>query len=262
MVDSKMAYPDTHFKIYLAIAAVLTVYLILQLLEAITMQKNMYDFMLYITNTLTVSYVIAPLFLIVLTSRLSANNLNNFILLRYKKKSAYYHAALKSVFFLATKFLGLIIGVVVALSLFSLSFRNEWSVFAQNYFKEFQSFLDNYSPLIYMVNSMLLLWCFLLFLGLLYFLLLLLTKNTAISLIGVIVMVVANMAVTISHVEILSRIFFTKHLDFVQYIYANEISDSLFPIGMYAYWIFLLFLLYGIGYKLIHKIDLDLEKGV
>lgn len=262
MTNNKMAYNDIHFKIYLAITTIITVYFLMYLFEAITMQKNMYDFMMYITNILTVSYVIAPLFLIVLTSSLSANSLNNLILIRHKKKSIYYNAALKSVFFLVTKFLVLIIGVVVTLSLFSLSFRNEWSVFSQNYFKEFQSFLDNYSPLLYIVNSLLLLWLFLLFLGLLYFLLLLLTKNTAIAFIGVIVMVVANMAITISHLEILSRIFFTKHLDFVQYIYANKIPYSLFPIGMYVYWIFLLLLLYGLGYKMIHKIDLDLEKGV
>jgi hypothetical protein len=83
-------------------------------------------------------------------------------------------------------------------------------------------------------------------------------------LIGVIVLVVANMAITISHLEILSRIFFTKYLDFVQYIYANKIPYSLFPIGMYVYWIFLLLLLYGLGYRKIHKLDLDLDlkKGV
>lgn len=257
-----MACNDIHFKTYLAITTIITVYFLMYLFEAITMQINMYDFMMYITNILTVSYVITPLFLIVLTSSLSANSLNNLILLRYKKKSAYYNAAVKSVLFLVTKFLVLIIGVVVTLSLFSLSFRNEWSVFAQNYFKEYQSFLNNYSPLLYIVNSLLLLWLFLLFLGLLYFLLLLLTKNTAISIIGVIVMVVANMAITISDLEILSRIFFTKHLDFVQYIYANKIPYSLFPIGMYVYWISLLLILYGFGYKMIHKVDLDLEKGV
>jgi hypothetical protein len=163
---------------------------------------------------------------------------------------------------LVTKFLVLIIGVVVTLSLFFLSFRNEWSVFAQNYYKKNQSFLDDYSPLLYIINSFLLLWLFLFFLGLLYFLLLLSTKNTAISFIGVILMVFANMAITINHFEILSSIFFTKHLDFVQYIYANKDPYSLFPIGMYVYWIFLLLLLYGLGYKVIHKIDLDLNKGV
>jgi hypothetical protein len=262
MTNFKMAYNDIHFKIYLAITTILTVYFLMDLFEAITIQKNMYDFMVHITNILTVSYVIVPFFLIVLSSNLSANSMNNLILLRYNKKSTYYNAVLTSIFFLVTKFLVLIMGIVVTLSLFSLSFRNEWSVFAQNYFKEFQSFLDNYSPLLYVANSLLLLWCFLLFFGLLYFLLLLFTKNTAISLIGVIVLVVANMAITISHLEILSRIFFTKYLDFVQYIYANKIPYSLFPIGMYVYWIFLLLLLYGLGYRMIHKLDLDLKKGV
>lgn len=262
MTNFKIASNDIHFKLYLAITTIFTIYFLMNLFEAITIQKNMYDFMIHFTNILTVSYVIVPLFLIVLTSGLSTNNLNNLILLRYKKKAVYYNVALKSIFFLVTKFWLLIIGILVALSLFPLSFRNEWSVFAQNYFKEFQFFLDHYSPLLYVVHSFLLLWCFLLFLGLLYFLLLLLTKSTAISLISIIILVVANIAISINHLELLSRIFFTKHLDFVQYIYANKNSYLSLPIGVYAYWIVLFLLLYGLGYRMIHKLDLDLKKGV
>lgn len=262
MTNFKMASNDIHFKIYLAITPILTIYFLIDLFEAITIQKNMYDFLVHFTNLLTVSYVIIPLFLIVLTSGLSTNNLNNLILLRYKKKSTYYNAALKSIFFLVTKFWLLLIGILLVLSLFSLSFRNEWSVFAQNYFKDFQLFLDNYSPLLYAVHSFLLLWCFLLFLGLLYFLLLLLTKSTAISLISVVVLVVANIAISISRLELLGHIFFTKRLDFVQYIYTHKDSYLSLPIGIYAYWIVLLLLLYGLGYRMIHKLDLDLKKGV
>lgn len=257
----KKAYHDAPFKIYLAIAIIIAIYFLIYLFEAIPMQKNMYDFMMHMTNILTVSYVIVPLFLIVLASSLSTNSLNNLLLLRYQKKSSYYNTTLKSIFFVVTKFLVLLIGIVAALSLFSLSFRNEWSVFAKKYFKNFPLFLDYYSPLFYLVNSLILLWLFLLFLGFVYFILLLLTKNTAISLIGMIVMIVANMAITISHLELISRIFFTKNLDFAQYIYAHKMPYSLFPFELYLYWIILLLILYILGYKIIHKLDLDLKKG-
>ncbi|MEG0259292.1 MAG: hypothetical protein RR651_05410 [Lysinibacillus sp.] len=257
----KKEYHDTPFKLYLAIAIILAIYFSIYLSEAISMQKNMYDFMIYTTDILTVSYVIVPLFLIILVSSLSTNSLNNLFLLRYQKKSSYYNTTLKSIFFVVTKFLFLLIGTIAALSLFFLSFQNEWSVFAKKYFKNYPLFLDYYSPLLYLINSLILLWLFLLFLGFLYFILLLLTKNTAFSLIGTIVVIVANIAVTISHLELVSRFFFTKHLDLVQYMYVHKMAYLLFPFELYLYWIILLLILYILGYKLIHKLDLDLKKG-
>lgn len=257
----KKAYHDAPIKIYLAIAIILAIYFSIYLFDAIPMQKNIYDFIMHTTDILTVSYVIVPLFLIVLVNSLSTNSLNSLLLLRYQKKSSYYNTTLKSILFVVTKFLFLLIGTITALSLFSLSFQNEWSVFAKNYFKNFPQFLDYYSPLLYLVNSLILLWLFLLFLGFLYFILLLFTKNTAFSLIGTIIVIVANMAVTISHLELVSSFFFTKHLDFVQYIYINKMASSSFPFELYLYWIILLLILYILGYKLIHKLDLDLKKG-
>lgn len=261
MDNYKKAYHDAPFKVYLAIAIIVAIYFLIYLFEAILMQKNIYDFMMHTTDILTVSYVIVPLFLIVLVNSLSTKSLNSLLLLRYQKKSSYYNITIKSILFVVTKFLFLLIGTITALSLFSLSFQNEWSTFAKKYFKNFPLFLDYYSPLLYLVNSLILLWLFLLFLGFLYFILLLFTKNTAFSLIGTIIVIVANMAVTISHLEFVSRFFFTKHLDFVQYIYINKMAYSLFPFELYLYWLILLLLLYILGFKLIHKLDLDLKKG-
>lgn len=257
-------YKDAPFKLYLTIIIILTIYFLTYLFDAITSQKNMYDFMLHTTNIFTISYIIVPSFLIILVSIFSSKTLNNSFLLRYQRRSIYYNTTLKSIFFIVTRFLCLIIGIIITLSLFSLSFQNEWSIFAKKYFKNFPLFLDSYSPLLYLINSLILLWLFLLCLSLFYFVLLISTKNTAFSLITTIVIIVTNMAVTISHLEVVERFFFTKHLDFVQYIYESQTTSSLslFPIKLYLYWVILLLILYILGYKLVHKLDLDLKKGV
>lgn len=254
---------DTHFKIHLIVTCILTIYFSINLFDAISLQKNMYDFLQNATNILNVSYVIIPALLIVLVSHLSTKNLNNLFLLRYRNKYSFYKKNIKSIFLIVTKFVCEIIGIITLISIFLLDSQNEWSLFAKNYFKNFPLFLEDFSPLLYVVHSFILLWLFLLFLSLFYFIILLITKNTAVSLIVTILVIVTNMAVTISHLELLGQFSFTKHLDFVQYVYEHQTGSSLssFPFELYIYWSILLLILYISGYKLIHKLDLDLKKG-
>lgn len=254
---------DPHFKTYVIVLFIVTIYFLINLFDAITLQKNMYDFLQDTINILTVSYIIVPALLIILVSNLSTKNLNNLLLLRYENKYSFYKKNIKSIFLIVTKFVCGILGILIILSIFSLDFQNEWSLFAKDYFKNFSLFLENFSPLLYAIHSFILLWLFLLLVSLFYFILLLITKNTAASLIVTIVLIVANMAVTISRLKLIGQVSFTKYLDVVQYAYEHQETPFLlvFPFELYIYWIILLIILYILGYKLIHKLDLDLKEG-
>lgn len=168
---------------------------------------------------------------------------------------------IKSIVMMVSQFIGLLSIIHLALSVFSLSFRNEWSVYAVEYYKNNHFVLDNYTPAFYLLYSLLLLWLFLLFIGIVYFILLLITKNTSIALIIIIILVVLNIAISISHIGILTNVFFTKHLDIAQYIYNHKSSDFSLLYNIYLYWGILLIASYFLGYVLIHRVDLDEGKG-
>lgn len=254
-------HTDASFKMYLVVFVMITIYFLIYLFETIIMQKNIYDFLLQMKDMLTISYVVIPLFLILLANSISANSLNSFQLLRFHNKSTYYNKIMQSIIFMATKFLLLVIIIMIGLSLFSLDFQNEWSTFATTYFKNFPFLLQNYLPLQIVIISLSLLWLFLICLGIFYFVLLIVTKSTVLSLVGVVSLVIFNMAMTLSQIDFINAVLFTKHLDFLQYIYGHNKRAFIFPFELYMYWIILFMSLYIIGFRLIHKLDLDVKKG-
>lgn len=256
------SHTDASFKVYAAVFIVLAIYFSTYLSEIIYMKKNTYDFLLQTTDLLTISYVLVPLFLILLVNSISASSLNSFRLLRFEKKSTYFHNVLRSLVLITTKFLVLLISVMLGLALFSLDHKNEWSRFSEKYFENFPVLLQNYSPIHVFIISCSLLWLFLYCLGVFYFVLIIATKSTVISLIGTIVVVIFNMAITISQLDFISTLFFTKHLDFLQYIYLHKTRMLVFPFELYLYWFIFFVILYYIGYQLMHRFDLELKKGV
>ncbi|MGL6031827.1 MAG: hypothetical protein ACRC0Q_06595 [Kurthia gibsonii] len=255
-------YIDASFKIYIAVFLMIAGYFSIYLFEAILMKKNIYDLLLHTKDMLTISYVIVPLYLILLVNGISANDLNEFKLLRFRNKSQYYHKLVQAIIVITTKFLLLMIFAVVGLSFSALDFKNEWSIFARRYFMEFPSVLQNYSPIQLVIINFSLLWLFLIFLGLIYLMLIIITKSTVFSILGIVILVIFNMAITISHIDWISKFLFTKHLDFVQYVYLQISKMNVFPFDLYLYWFILLIVFYLVSYKLIHQLDLDLKKGV
>lgn len=240
---------------------VLSIYVITLLVENNSSEKNIYDLFIQLTGFLSLSYLIVPAYLIVLTTYFSQGIVQNYLAFRFKNKQQWYHANLVSIAQLTIGFLLTIAIITLMQSLFVLGFKNEWSNFALSYYSYHSIFLKSFSPFFYSLASFFLVGLFLFLLGLLFYLIFIWTRNPMISLLFIISLIVINAAITLGKFDTISLFFFTDHVSIMQYIYKFELDQHNFPYSIFIYWLILISIFYSLGRFLINRVDIDIEKG-
>ena len=225
------------------------------------LDTNVFDLLLKITDFLPISHMIIPLFLIVMTAHFHTGEVNNYLIFRFTNKRHWYRTNVVRIAQLATVFCFAILAIMLMQSLFILSFKNNWSEFSLEYYEYFTVFLTNYSPLSYTTATVMILWLFLFLLGLIFYILLLWTKNSILSFLFVYLLNLINIAVTLGKVDSLSPFFFTSHLSIMQYIYKSGLSQENFPYSIFLYWFILIIIAFLIGWLIVGKVDLNFKDG-
>ncbi|WP_341302690.1 hypothetical protein MHB44_10315 [Lysinibacillus sp. FSL H8-0500] len=224
------------------------------------LETNVYDLLMKITGFLPLSYIMIPTFLIIITVHFSAGEVQNYIAFRFKSKRQWYQMNVIFIAQLTAIFSLTVVGIMLLQSAFILSFKNNWSEFALSYYKNHATFLSNYSPMLYSIVTIILLWLILFLLGLIYFLIFLWTKKTMISFMVVFIVNLLNVAITLGKFDGISRYLFTDHVNIIQYIYRFNLSQQHFPYSIVLYWIFLIFSIYLMGLFIVNRVDILLEK--
>lgn len=248
-------------KIYFSIVILLSMYFLKCLIEDVQGIKNVYDFMMRSTDLLTLSYSIIPTFSILIATSLSMGKVQDYFIFRFKCRITYYHKIISYIGLITTTFIFTLSGILLGLSFFSLSFKNQWSQYAIEHFVYHKVFLENFSPLHYVIISMLLLWLLLFLLGITFYIFILLTKNIIFSLVIILLIDILNVAVTIGKFDFLYPYFFTNNVNIMQYIYMTNAKLNNFPYSIFIYWIILIIIIYLFGRLLINKVDLNLKRG-
>ena len=224
-------------------------------------QGNVYDLLVQMTAFHPLSYIIIPTFLIIVTVHFSIGEIQNYVIFRYKNKRNWYRMNVVLIAQLAAIFTITVVGIMLVQSLFVFSFANEWSNYALDFYKYHADFLANYPPMLYTAVTVILLWLFLFFLGLLYYLISLWTRKPILSFMFVFSLNLINIAVTLGGLERLSPFFFTSHIDIMQYMYQFGLNQQSFPYSIFQYWIILITITYFIGLLIVNKLDVHVEKG-
>lgn len=247
--------------IYISVFIILALYCVTHLIGNNPSEKNIYDLFIQVTEFLSLSYIIIPTFLIVLTAHFSQGKVQNYLAFRFKNKQQWYHMNLICIAQLTTGFLLTVVAILLIQSVFVLGFKNKWSDFALNYYTYHSTFLMNFSPIVYSIATLILVGLFLFLLGLLFYLIFIWTGNPMLSLLFIILLDIVNVAITLGKLETLTPFFFTDHVSIMQYIYKFDLNQSSFPYSIFIYWIILIFIIYSLGSFLINRVDFDVEKG-
>lgn len=222
---------------------------------------NFYDVLITSSEVLTYSYAIIPSYLVIITSTISFRKNHLFFLFRFKSRLDYFIHILTQLVLSTTTFILIVILTIFASSLFTLSFKNEWSFYAVNYYAVHEPFLTQHSPLLYAAITFLLLWCCLFVLGLLFFTILLLTQNAVVAIFFILLVDLLNVGVAIGQIDALYPYVFINYLDMFLFIYAYDLSKTAIPLQIFLYWFILVSLLYIVCRFVVKHVDLN-EKGV
>ena len=261
MNSLKFFYHTMNWKVYSGVAAALLCFFWWSMYDNYEQGINLYDMLIKPSELLTYSYTIIPAYLVIVASTISFKKNYHAFLLRFKSRLDYFKHILTQLLFATTTFLFIVIVTICSPSLLTLSFKNEWSVYATKYYALHEPFLTQHSPFLYVAITLLLLWIFLFILGLLFFAVLLLTKNTIIALIFVLLVDILNVGVSIAHIEALYPFVFINYLDMFQFIYAYDLSRTAIPLQIFIYWLILFTLFYTICRFVVKRVDFN-EKSV
>ena len=170
---------------------------------------NVYDFFIQLTDYLTFSYMIVPLFLVILTTYFFTGDITNYLTFRFKTKYSWYVYYLKFILKISCFFLFLILVIMVfqSIYMFSLSdFANTWSLYSENYYAYFKASLRKISPLFYISFSFLLMFLQLWVLGLMFLNFFILLKNSIFSFIFTYAVYLLNLIVIVNKMKIITHI--------------------------------------------------------
>ncbi|MBM7541205.1 hypothetical protein [Amphibacillus cookii] len=240
--------------------AFLTAYFLF-ILSQDTAKQNFYDFAIETTEFLSLSYIVIPTYLIILTTHFSVGNIQNYFAFRCSNRYAWYKINLKAVAIVTTVFTFVILAIPLLLATFVFDFANHWSDFALNFYSYHSIFLQHVSPVFYLIGTFSLLWLLLFCLGLVFYLVYLTFRRPFIAVIVILLLNIINISATASRMDWLSRFFWTKRVSIFEYIYMTEANQHMFPFQIFLYWLLLIGFFYGLGYLIVHKTDLDTYRG-
>ncbi|BAB03896.1 BH0177 [Halalkalibacterium halodurans C-125] len=248
-------------KVYLSVFIVLALYCVNLLIENASSEKNVYDLLMQLTEFHPLTYTIIPTYLVVLTAHFSLGKMHHYLAFRCKDKRQWYNLNVSCIAIVTTGYSVLIAFIMLMQSLFVFRFENKWSTFAVDYYTYHATFLMNYSPLVYSIATLLLLWLLLFLLGLLFYVIFIWTKSPLVSLLFVFLLNIMNAAVTLGKIDTLTPVFFTDRVSIIQYVYKFDLNQDSFPYSIFVYWIMLIAVIYLIGWLVIQRVDFESEKG-
>ena len=222
----------------------------------LTINGSIYELYHELTSFLTFSYVIFPLYLLLIISFFSLNHIQNYMLFRFQSKQRWYHKNIVSIALLVTSFIFLWLGILLFLSLFVVDFIPVWS---DSFLKQHSSSVDMLlaiSPISYTVGNIILLWLVLFFIGLLFYIILILSGNIYISILSVLLIELINIVITLGRINPLMDYSFTTYMNPLNYMMNKHIDQIyIFPFGIFVYWLFWIISIYGLGKFIITKVD-------
>lgn len=223
--------------------------------------QNFYDFIIETTGFLSLSYVVIPAYLIILTTHFSAGGIQNYLALRCRNRHDWYKLNLKALANVTTVFIFVIIAIPILLATFVLDFSNHWSDYAIDFYSYHSLFLQYISPMLYLIGTFSLLWLLLFCLGMVYYVIYLAFRRPFISMIIILLLNITNLAITLSRIDWLNQIFWTKRVNIFEYIYMTDANQHVFPFPIFLYWILLIAVFYSIGYLIVHRTNLDINRS-
>ncbi|UED82374.1 hypothetical protein FH508_0010880 [Lysinibacillus sp. CD3-6] len=249
-------------KLYSANKSIVFVYIVLMLyfynllLSTKLVEGNIFDLLLHLTEFHPLFYSILPAFLMILISLFSLGNVQNYLLIRFYTKRQWYHANLLRVVKSATYFCLMLVAIMVLEAVFVLDFKNQWSNYSVHYYKHHTELLSNSTPIFLTTMSVVLLWLFLCFFGMLFYISYLFTGRILLACLVVLLVNMLNIGVFLSKITPISSYLFYDHINVFQYT-TSSISDITdYPYTILLYWIVLIFILYLIGYCCINHKDM------
>ncbi|MGE7625466.1 hypothetical protein ACQKMD_21450 [Viridibacillus sp. NPDC096237] len=248
-------------KEYILILSILLLYSFYLLRETLIKKGNLADFLLSVTDFHALFYCISPIFLIAITSFFSVGHIQNYLIVRFKSKKAWYTHNVVLISKFVTVFCILLIAVMILESLLVLDINNKWSEYAIHFYSFHHELLVNFKPLILIITTVLLLWLFLFFSGLLYYVVFLITGKIFISFLFLFALNSINIVGRLSQLENISYYLFYNRINVFQYIYMTHSDRVDYPFGIFFYWAFLIMIIYIAGYLVINKLDMDITKG-
>lgn len=222
---------------------------------------NFYDFIIQLTDYLTFSYMIVPLFLILLPCCFFEGHFTNYLTFRFKTKYKWYSYYIKLTIFISCLFLSSIIIILLFQSvfLFDLSeFKDSWSFYSQNYYAYFESFLSKTSPLFYILVSFVLMFLQLWVLALLFLNFYIISKNSIFSSIFTFAVYLINLIVIVNKIDNYYPFTFYFHTNIFNYLYLK--SETQFTYTIFSFWIVWIIILIVVGLIILQKTDLYFEK--
>jgi hypothetical protein len=225
------------------------------LLSTKLVEGNIFDLLLHLTEFHPLFYVIMPAFTLMLISYFSIGNVQNYLLFRFSTKRHWYHANLLRVAKSATYFCLMLVAIMVLEAVFVLDFENQWSNYSVQYYKHHTELLRNSTPIFLTTLSVILLWLFLMFFGLLFYISYVFTGRILLACLVVLLVNMLNIGVFLSKITAISAYLFYDHINIFQYTSTmSEIGEV--PYIILQYWIVLILILYFIGFYIIKKKDM------
>ncbi|MFJ7406140.1 MULTISPECIES: hypothetical protein [unclassified Lysinibacillus] len=248
-------------KLYSSKKSIIFVYIVLMLyfynllLSTKLLEGNIFDLLLHLTEFHPLFYVIMPAFTLMLISYFSIGNVQNYLLFRFSTKRHWYHANLLRVAKSATYFCLMLVAIMVLEAIFVLDFKNQWSNYSVQYYKHHTELLRNSTPTFLTTLSVILLWLFLIFFGLLFYISYVFTGRILLACLVVLLVNMLNIGVFLSKITAISAYLFYDHINIFQYTSTmSEIGEV--PYIILQYWIVLILILYFIGFYIIKKKDM------
>lgn len=249
-------------KLYLSKKSILFVYIVLMLYFFNLLQStkvvegNIFDLLLHLTEFHPLFYFILPAFLIILISLFSLGHVQNYLLIRFNTKRQWYHVILLQIAKSVTYFCLMLVAIMIFEAAFVLDFTNQWSNYSVQHYKHHTELLKNNTPLVLTAMSVILLWLFLFFFGMLFYISYLFTGRILLACLAVLLVNLVNIGVSLSKITLMTSYLFYDNINIFQYTY-NVISEiSELPSTILLYWIVLIMIFYLIGFYCINKKDM------
>lgn len=236
------------------------IFLYCMYLFVLNIDRNIYELYHELTNFLTFSYIIFPLYLLFIISFFSLDSIRNHMFFRFRSKQHWYHKNIASIALLVTSFIFLWLGILFFLSVFVVDFIPVWSdsFLKQNYVSA--DLLLEISPIAYTLTNLILLWLILFLFGLIFYTLLILSKSKYISICGVLLIELINIVITLGKINILLGYSFTTYMNPLSYMINKQTNQMYaFPFEIFLYWILWIICIYAVGRFMVAKVDFDFK---
>lgn len=248
-------------KSYILVILLFLLYSFYLLRETLKRGGNMTDYVLLLSDFHVLLYVLTPVFLIGLTAFFSIGPIQNYVVFRFESKRKWYQRNISLIAKFVSVYCFVLIAIMIVEAFPALSLNNEWSNFAIHYYQYHNEFLITFPPYLIVGATVLLLWFYLFFYGMLYYSLYIMTGKTFVPFLIVFLVNGLNIVAGLSQWGEISAYLFYNKVNIFQYIYLFQASQTSFPFRAFFYWFGVIILIYLIGMFVIYKRDLDIPKG-